>query len=231
MVVFLKQHWGNLHFWLPLLCQKSHKRVYIWENVSFDKIVRDFFEQGFLVPETSRAFQQIDLLAEWVQKQTEKGDMQKWNVLLCGVKISDQTPADKVWHLGNGISIGKINRSCKTESDDRVNIGVLSGKKDYVADITPEMLDPQKWDSMTSGKAISNDYKTYRELAGVAKVPLFLIYIIDRNSKASSNDRTDLHMDLDLIGITMVIPGIRGTKGTVTRLKVKPLKMAQEVDN
>ena len=159
--------------------------------------------------------------------------MLKWNVLLCGVKITEQTPADKVWHLENGISIGKINRSCKTDSEDRVNIGVLSGKKDYVADFTKEMLDPQQWNSMISGKAISNEYKTYRELAGVAKTPLFLIYMIDRNSKASSNDRTDLHMDMDLIGITMVTPGIRGTRGTVTRLRVKPLEMSQEqeVDN
>ena len=157
--------------------------------------------------------------------------MLNWNVLLCGVKISEQTPAEKVWYLDNGISIGKINRSCKTDSEDRVNIGVLSGKKDYVADITPAMLDPQKWNSMVSGKTISNDYKNYRELAGVAKIPLFLIYMIDRNSKASSKDRTDLHMDLDLVGITMVTPGIRGTRGTVTRLRVKPLEMSQEVDN
>ena len=213
--------------------ESQNTTAYIWENVSFDEIASGFFGKGFLVPETSRAFQQIDLLTEWVEKQTAKGEMLKWNVLLCGVKITEQTPADKVWHLENGISIGKINRSCKTDSEDRVNIGVLSGKKDYVADITKEMLDPQQWNSMISGKAISNEYKTYRELAGVAKTPLFLIYMIDRNSKASSNDRTDLHMDMDLIGITMVTPGIRGTRGTVTRLRVKPLEMSQEqeVDN
>ena len=211
--------------------KSENTEAYIWEDISFDEIARDFFGKGFRVPETSRAFQQIDLLAEWIQKQTEKGEMLKWNVLLCGVKINDRTPDDKIWHLGNGISIGKINRSCKTENEDRVNIGVLSGKKDYVADIIQSKLEPEIWDSMVSGKSISNDYKTYRELAGVAKIPLFLIYMIDRNSKTSSNDRRDLHMDLDLIGITMVIPGIRGTRGTVTRLRVKRLNMSQEVDN
>lgn len=211
--------------------RSDNTEAYIWENIPFSYIADGFFGKGFSVPETSRAFQQIDLLTEWVQKQTTNGEMLKWNVLLCGVKVNEQTPEEKIWRLKNGISIGKINRSCKTDSDDRVNIGVLSGKKDYVADITPAMLDSQKWNEMVSGKTISNDYKTYRELAGVAKIPLFLIYMIDRKSAASSWDRTDLNMDLDLIGITMVTPGIRGTRGTVTRLKVKQIEMSQEGGN
>ena len=147
---------------------------------------------------------------------------------------SEKLPEQKVWRLPNGIEIGKINRSCKTDSGDHVNIGVLSGKKDYVADITRDMLTEDKWNEMISCKSISNEYKDYRRLAGVEKIPLFLIYMIDRYSKPQNEDksgRTALNMDCDLIGITMVMPGIRGSRGVVTRLKIKPLELTQEVED
>ena len=213
--------------------KSDNTTAYIWEKIPFSLIVKDFFNKGFSIPETSRAFQQIDLLQEWIEKQTEKGEMTAWNVILCGVK-REKLPDQKVWRLPNGIEIGKINRSCKTDSGDHVNIGVLSGKKDYVADITRDMLTEDKWNEMISCKSISNEYKDYRRLAGVEKIPLFLIYMIDRYSKPQNEDksgRTALNMDCDLIGITMVMPGIRGSRGVVTRLKIKPLELTQEVED
>ena len=213
--------------------RSDNTTAYIWEGIPFGLIVDEFFKKGFSIPETSRAFQQIDLLQEWIEKQTEKGEMTAWNVMLCGVK-NEKLLDQKVWRLSNGIEIGKINRSCKTDSGDHVNIGVLSGKKDYVADITQDMLGEEKWNEMVSCKSISNEYKDYRRLAGVDKIPLFLIYMIDKNSKPlneENSNRKALNMDNDLIGITMVMPGIRGSRGVVTRLKIKPLEMTQEVED
>jgi hypothetical protein len=214
--------------------KSENTEAWIWENISFDTIEKEFFCKGFKVAETSRAFQQVDLLSEWIRKQIENGEMMSWNVILCGVRVSNQTNQDKIWELPGDIKIGKINRSCKTDSDDRVNIGVLSGKKDYVADITEEMLGSAVWNEMCTSKSLSNDYKDYRVKAGVEKIPLFLIYMIDRNSQPSSqaatSGRTALSMEHDLIGITMVTPGVRGGRGTVTRLKVKPFENEQEIE-
>jgi hypothetical protein len=204
--------------------------AYIWENVPFEIIKKKFFDQGFKVPETSRAFQQIDLLSEWIEKQTEKGDMINWKVLACGVKVKGTEDPEKIWALPNGCRIGKINRSCKTDSGDRINIGVLSGKRDYVADITEKMVGSTTWNEMNSSKKLSKDYRDYRVKAGVDKVPLFLIYRIDKDSKPTRGDRSPLNVKNDLIGITMVIPGIRGTRGTVTRLKIRPIEDEQEVE-
>lgn len=214
--------------------KSSNTEAWIWKNIPFNKIETDFFGKGFKMPETSRAFQQIDLLSEWIQEQTKKGEMLNWNVLLCGVKRSSLTEKDKIWSLSNSISIGKINRSCKTDSEDRVNIGVLSGKKDYVADITEDMLESTVWHEMITSKNLSSRYRDYRVKAKVEKIPLFLIYMIDKNSKPSKKvsngerGRIALAMEHDLIGITMVIPGIRGVRGTVTRLKIRPMQIRQE---
>ena len=216
--------------------KRSHKQssdAYIWMNIPFSYIYDNFFKKGFRVPETSRAFQYIDLLCEWVDKQSENGEMTNWNVLLCGTKITDQTAENKLWNPTKGIKIGKINRSCKYSREDSVNIGVLSGKKDYLADIFPEMLGQEKWNEMISNKNITNEYRDYRKLAGVDKVPLFLIYVIDKDSspvqeKAKSTGRTPLSVENDLIGITMVTPGIRGAKAT--RLTIKRPEDEAEVE-
>ncbi len=208
---------------------QSSKGYYIWEGVTFDTIKNNFFDKGFKVPETSKTFQQIELMTDWIKERTEKGEFLQWNVILCGVN-TDGIAADKIWHSGKGISIGKINRSCKTDSGDRVNIGVLSGKRDYVADITDKMLDGLQWKRMVSDKNISNNYKEYREHAHVSNIPLFLIYVIDKNSQPVRGDRKPLNVKNDLVGITMVIPGIRGSRRTVTRVGIKRVKDTQEVD-
>ena len=206
---------------------ETGNEAYIWENINFAYIYENFFAAGFRIPDSSRAFQRMDLIAEWVNDQTKQGKMINWNVILCGNKV-DTMENDKIWDLQNGIRIGKVNRSCKTESEDRVNIGILSGKKDYVADIRRKMLQNIEWDEMISNKNISTTYRMYREHAGVEKTPLFLIYRINKNyipehQKEGKKQRIPLSTEEDLIGITMVIPGtgIRGDNG-VTRLKIKP---------
>lgn len=187
------------------------------------------FDKGFKVAETSKTFQQIGLMTDWIKERTDKGEFLKWNVILCGVNTVN-IASDKIWHSGKGISIGKINRSCKTDSGDRVNIGVLSGKRDYVADITKNKLGDEQWNQMISDKNISNNYKEYRELAHVTNIPLFLIYVIDKNSQPVRGDRKPLNVKNDLVGITMVIPGIRGSRRTVTRVKIQRVEDKQEVD-
>ena len=204
---------------------ESGNEAYIWDGIDFTYIYEKFFKEGFRIPESSRAFQRMDLIADWVNEQTKQGKMIKWNVILCGNK-TDSLDNDKIWELKNGIEIGKVNRSCKTDSGDRVNIGILSGKKDYVADIRKYMLSDSEWSEMISDKNISNTYRIYREHADVDKIPLFLIYRIFKNSTPKhqikgKKSRMPLSLEEDLIGITMVIPGVRGDNG-ITRLKIKP---------
>lgn len=210
--------------------KSENTEAYIWQDISFSTIVDEFFSKGFEICETSRSFQQIDLLKEWVDRQTSERKLQSWNVIVSGTKIDSEMQDEMKWNLHNGIITGKINRSCKTDSGNRINIGVLSGKKDYVADITENMLGADKWNALVTCKSISNEYKEYRRLAKVDKIPLFLIYLINKNSKAQSSNRTSLHMPDDMVGITMVIPGTCGENAS--RLKIKMLEdTSEEVDN
>ena len=208
--------------------KSENAEAFVWENIQFTEIKKNLFDAGFKVAETSKAFQQIDLLEEWIEAQTEKGEMTTWNVLMCGVN-ADKLDESKKWTLDSGISVGKINRSCKSDSGDHFNIGVLSGKKDYVADITEDMIGAENWKKMRTTKKMSTEYKDYRNLAHVEKIPLLLLYMIDKNSQPQpGKNRTPLNVEEDLIGITMVIPGIRGKHGAVTKVKIKQMNDDQE---
>lgn len=211
--------------------------AYIWNNISFAVIKKKLFDEGFYVAETSKAFQQIDLLTEWIEDQTQKGNMTAWNVLMCGTNPDSETD-DRLWKISSGYSVGKISRSCKSESNSssgkQVNIGVLSGKRDYLADITEGMVSPETWKKIRASAKVSLEYKIYREEAGVDKTPLLVIYMIDKNSKPSpgkEKDRTPLNVDEDIIGLTMVLPGVRGKLITKTRLTIKSIPVDREVES
>lgn len=197
----------------------SNSPDYIWENISYEDI-NEFFSNGFQVCDTSRSFQQMNVLNDWIERQTEDKKLLKWNVILCGTKITDEIPDKRIWEPAFGIKIGKIERSCKSESMDQINIGVLSNKKDYLADIKEDEVEPKTWNEMKIQAKASKNYYEYRKKAGRDKIPLFLIYIIAKDSKASRNGRKPLNLENDLIGISMVIPGIRGTNKAVTRYKI-----------
>ena len=195
-----------------------NENAIVWDSIDFDIILKNFLSL-YSVASTSRAFNEIALLTEWVNKATQSGVLRKWNVIVIGKKVKEIS--DNNWFLPNGKVIGKINRTIKTETDETMNIGVLSNKQDYIVDIMPENLSNQMKQQINNINALNKIYTDIRKEAGVGDVPLFIIYRIDKNSKANSRSkRKSLNMPTDLIGITMVIPGIRGKMTKRVHLKL-----------
>ena len=58
----------------------------------------------------------------------------------------------------------------------------------------------------------------------------YLLYMIEQKFTASNleKNRTPLNVEEDLMGITMVIPGIRGKHGTITKVKIRQMNDEQE---
>ena len=189
----------------------------VWDDIGFDIIKNKFFN-FYKVAETSRAFNELGLLEEWVKKCTAAGQLKSWHVIAVG-KNPDKL-CDKNWCLPNGVIIGKINRTVKSSTDETINIGVLSSKQDYIADIEVGNLSCETREKCKETTTLNKIYRDVREEGKVADVPLFILYRIDKDSKAASRGtRRDLNSPADLIGITMVIPGIRGRKKQRMRIK------------
>ena len=205
--------------------------AYYWEQLDFSYIVKNFFEKGFYVHPTSKSFHDMKVLEKWIDKSTKEGFLDKWTVIVMGNIISAATPDSEKWHIGNKYTFGKISRTAKIIAEETVNIGVLTSKKDYLSDVRQEMMDVSSWNKMKSSVNIFKEYRDYRREAKVEKTPLFIIYCIDKDSKASENSsRFDLNAAADMIGIAMVFPGTRGSKNTVVRVKIKDISNESRVD-
>ena len=98
--------------------------------------------------------------------------------------------------------MGKVNRSKrKNAPETAVDIGALRALRDCVADIEPSIV--QEFISTQSVISKQEHVDTIRKKAGMEKVPMLIIYRIDRNSKARTTENTereDLDMPCDIIG-------------------------------
>ncbi len=195
-------------------CNKEHsKNCIIWRNIEFCRI-KDFLK-NYKFQSRLQVFNQIDSVITWVEKITEDGKLDNWNVILSSKTNSDNS----VWDLAIG-SINKVNRTRKKSKNDldaTINIGALRTPKDIISDID---LENQPEDIVNEVRKFkSMRAQEIRSLAGLDATPQLIIYMIDKNSKpiTESKMREDLNAVEDIVGLCMNIPGgRRGTNYTAT---------------
>lgn len=194
-------------------CNEHAKNSIIWRNVDFSIVKELLLKYKF--NRRLSVFNDIGSVITWIEKITEEGKLEKWNVVIAG-KVSDK---NSVWNSPVG-SINKVSRTRKipkNESDFAINIGVLRDPKDVISDVDIEGKSDEVIDKINNFK--SKYAKEIRSLAGLDSTPQLLIYMIDKDSKApaDSETREDLNAVEDIVGICMNIPGgRRGTDYTAT---------------
>jgi len=193
-------------------CNKHAENTMIWRNVPFSIIYSMLKE--YKAPERLIVFKpdDIDGVAEWVNKMTSEGKLTNWNVVVAGIADKKNT-----WKLPYG-EIGKVSRTRKKNYHDKsiINIGVLRDPKDMIADVdleeNPELINMVR-------KFSASDAKPIRDKAGLEMTPQLLIYMVDKNSKVKGeSNREDLNAPEDLVGLCLNIPG--GKRGTNYAAKI-----------
>lgn len=187
-------------------CNRHADNHMIWRNINYTLVKEMLKEYKFA--DRLEVFRDIDAIFDWIQKNTNEGKLDAWNIVIAG-KGSD---SNSVWKLPYG-SINKVSRTRKSDSkyESIINIGVLRDPKDIVSDIDLEGKDKNLLDKMKSFK--SKEAKMIRNLAGLDTTPQLIIYMIDKGSVYTGNGaRKDLNATEDIVGICMNIPG--GKKGT-----------------
>jgi len=156
-------------------------------------------------------------LVTWIENIEEEGYLNKWNVILAGLTSGEE------YKFAN-VSIFKVNRSQlkKTTENDTVNIGVLKGPRDEIADIDLENATEEMYEKY---KKLKSNYVEIRKLFNLDKTPQLVIYIIDKDSKVTHNDkaknREDLEVEEDVVGIWLNIPAKDGENNYSTKLRIK----------
>lgn len=194
-------------------CNIHAENSIIWRNVDFT-LVKDFLLK-YKFNQRLGVFNDISSVITWIEKITAEGKLEKWNVVLAG-KGSDR---NSVWEspVGPVNKVSRTRKKVKNESDTVINIGVLRDPRDIVADVDLEGQTQEVVKLITSVK--SQYAKEARSLAGLDATPQLLVYVIDKDSKASkkSETRENLNAVEDIVGICLNIPGgKRGTDYTAT---------------
>lgn len=197
----------------------------VWRNIPFEK-VRSYIE-SFNFQERLRVFNDTKPLLDWLKEATEKGKLGSWNVVVAGKNDS----ANGVWKLPNGKVINKVKRTRKIPKNEFeeavINIGVLRGPRDILADIDINAISDEKCrakviEYIESG--VTKSAMGYRDLAGLETIPQMIIYRVDKDSKTNRGDnrtRMDLDAPADLIGICLYIPGGRIGTSYASTISIK----------
>lgn len=192
----------------------------IWKNVDYN-IIRDKFFSEYKAPDKDIMFSNLKAFIEWCDKVDNDGIMKNWNVVLSSKgDISRNSNSDNTWDI-MGYKVEKVSRTVlgHRQSDNKtVSIGALRSPKDLLSDITD--LDAEE----SKGTKSIQEVRIIREKHGVSNIPQLVIYIIDRKSEPdpnNNNTRSNLNFIRDIIGISLMIPGMKKGSNIATSLIIK----------
>lgn len=199
----------------PSKCEeKMISNNLIWRNVDNQKVIN--YVKQYKFNKRQYVFDHIDQLLEWTGKMIKQGNLKNWNIILHNQKSNNNIsfPLDNF----NGF---KIQRTQKAPFEDGIiRIGALRDPSDLISDINLSSLsDSEKTKILTEAKAYKKTYSLVkanliRKSSGLETVPQMIVYCIDKDSKPGNNtkqERRKLGVDIDVIGLSINIPG--GKKG------------------
>lgn len=183
------------------------KNNLIWRNIQFKEIYQMLKQYKFV--DRLKSFNDIDSMAEWINKVTEEGKLTDWNVIVSG----NEKNKYGVWNFKDG-QVNVVSRTQKDQNLDIVNIGVLSDPMDIISDMVLNDKDKEFIEKINNCKSKEARILRNGNMSGLNMTPQLIIYRVYGRSKASdkAKNRYDLNLDDDIAGLCINIPG--GKRGT-----------------
>lgn len=187
---------------------KHAKNNLIWRNIKFKEISKMLEKYKFV--DRLKSFNDIDSIAEWINKVTDEGKLTDWNVIVSGNESNKYGAWD---NLKQG-TVNIVSRTQKDENSDIVDIGVLSNPTDIISDIVLNNKDEEFIEKINKCKSKEVRILRNGNKSGLDMTPQLIIYKVSGRSKASNTNknRYDLNLDEDIVGLSINIPG--GKRGT-----------------
>ena len=200
-------------------CNPHASSCRIWRNVPFGKISDYLKKYSFQVRQS--VFKDLDAMLEWIQKMTDENSIENWNVVLAGIN-KDKATTDE-WEVSPGVGVYKVTRAqkLKNKQEGILNIGALRVPKDIISDIDLENITDSSIKDRVHHFASKYAFEL-REKAGLSKTPQLLIYIIDKDSKPTKNNKGRCPLDAvdDVVGLSLTIPGESKYSNNVSTVSV-----------
>lgn len=205
----------------PIIVQGSNADKVFWRDIPFEKIKNKLLEK-FIFNNRIKSLNDIEPLIEWLDKASDEGKIIKWSVILGG--IGKANTISNNWKLKH-VTYNKVRRTkLKLDLIEDINIGVLRAPKDLYGDLNESTITDQNvLDILNDSKERNrrSNYNYVRSKLGLSKVPQLIIYRIDKDSKPRNEDREELGIDSDLLGIYISIPSENNQKSFTTYVTVQ----------
>jgi len=186
---------------------KYAKNNLIWRNIKFKEIYPMLKQYRFV--DKLKSLNDIDSMAEWINKVTKEGNLTDWNVIVSG----NERNKFGVWNLKHG-QVNIVARSQKDQDPNIVNIGVLSNPMDIISDIVLNDKNEEFIEKINNCKSKEVRILRNGNMSGLDMTPQLIIYRTYGRAKANgkAENRYDLNLDDDIAGFSINIPG--GRRGT-----------------
>ncbi len=184
----------------------------VWKNVDYNQYIKNYLLK-YKSANTNKAFNEIEVLSNWLDDFTKENNFKNWNVVAAGNGRINSLQNEKAWKIC-GKYVSNSNRAkiinANDDANDLINIKVLRNPAHLIADITVDEVD-KKADAI---KMLRENVK-YKELRNtlVKDTPLLLIYRVNKEYKYTlpkgrkEHIREDMNAKEDMIGICIVMPG------------------------
>lgn len=170
----------------------------LWKNINADSVMNYIKELQF--PNNDFNALDVKLFDRWFNKLKEEGKLGNWNVAISGSsQYKESTFGNYKIHLSN--------RSKKSnDKDGIIRIGALRSPQDLYIDIDKTNPKLNDIDLKYIKDHSTTAFQEIRTKVELNHTPLLVIYVIDHNSKAQTENRVDMDTKTDLIGLMILIP-------------------------
>jgi hypothetical protein len=178
-------------------------KAFVWDNIPYVDI-RDKYLSVYEISEYSSLKKNLRYFFEWMSQMNVDGKFTKWNVA-----VIDGDNYDIPWPVGDGISVGMIERTRKkVEIKEHIDIGSLRSGRDAICDVNESELTPDQLDDFKKTRKNGKNIISKRCDFGLQDKPLLLIYRIKKDGGVpKTSNRFKMNADEDIIGISIIVSG------------------------
>lgn len=195
-------------------------KAWVWDGVFYSKIKEDFLSR-FYISKHSPLYNNLPYFYQWIDSMNLEGKFKSWNVA-----VVDGDNKEAPWSISEGISAGLIERTMKTNKQDKnhIDIGSLRSGLDALCDVKVSSLNNGQKELFQKVCKERKDIISERAKLNLADSPLLLIYRIKKDGgtpRVNSTQRKRLNAEFDIIGISIIVSGDSIGESHAKSLRIK----------
>ena len=197
--------------------------AWVWDDISYNTI-KEVFLKNYVISKYSSLFSDLPYFGQWMDEMNADGKMVYWNVA-----VINGDNKDTVWSIDGEKTVGLIERSRKKDKKERdenwIDIGSLRSGLDALCDVNESCLTEEQRAHFKSICKTRKDIIAERCNLGLEDKPLLLIYRIKKDGgipqKRSANVREQMDLPFDIIGISIIVPGVSIGESHAKTLRIR----------